>query len=573
MCGIVGYVGEKNARDVVLNGLKTLEYRGYDSAGVAFLADEIKIFKTGGRVSDLNKILPCDVFHVGIGHTRWATHGAPTAVNAHPHISFDGNFAVVHNGVVTNCDKLKAELKNKGIKLVSDTDSEIIAHLMALEYDGDMLSTIEKVASRLQGATTFLVMRKNDEAIYMRRYGASLAVGVAKDGQIVASDTLAITPYTKDVAVLCDGECATIDGKTARFFKNGKEIVKPFGKIDRTSPKDCSCHMRAEIDEIPSALLRAYDEVRSCVDNTVLAMLKDAKRILFCGCGTAYHACLYGKRVFEKTGVPCDAVIASEIDDVRFVDEDCLCVFITQSGETADTLLALAKCKSSGAKTVAVTNVQGSTITFDADRTIFIGAGAEIAVAATKSYVCQLLALYILARARQDEMPEQKTVKDLAEKAKRMLKENLYEPDVKEANLFFIGKGADNVTAKEGALKFKEITCKMTDAYCAGELKHGSIALIDQKSVAYVIATNEKDVERVKATISELRARKARVYCVTTSKEITADKILALPKLDDEDLYPVLAIIPLQNLALTASLCLGLDPDKPRNLAKSVTVI
>lgn len=303
--------------------------------------------------------------------------------NAHPHLSFDGRFAVVHNGVITNCDELKLSLIRRGIRFVSDTDSEIIAHLLSLEYDGDMVSTIEKVSSLLHGATTFIALKKGDERVYMHRNGASLVVGKGSGECIVASDALAITPYTSDVAVLCDGETAIMSAADVKFFKNGKQIDKPFGKTDRTAPKDCSCHMRAEIDEIPSALLNAYAEISRSITPAVSDMVRNAKRTIFFGCGTAYHAGLYGKIIFERVGVPSDAVIASEIDDERFIDENCLCVFITQSGETADTLIALAESKARGAKTLAITNVKESTVTFEADETVFIGAGAEIAVAAT----------------------------------------------------------------------------------------------------------------------------------------------------------------------------------------------
>lgn len=573
MCGIIGYSGSRNARTVVLDGLKTLEYRGYDSAGAAFSAEDITVFKTGGRVSDLEKITPNIVAHAGIGHTRWATHGAPSAKNAHPHLSFDGRFAVVHNGVITNCDELKLSLIRRGIRFVSDTDSEIIAHLLSLEYDGDMVSTIEKVSSLLHGATTFIALKKGDERVYMHRNGASLVVGKGSGECIVASDALAITPYTSDVAVLCDGETAIMSAADVKFFKNGKQIDKPFGKTDRTAPKDCSCHMRAEIDEIPSALLNAYAEISRSITPAVSDMVRNAKRTIFFGCGTAYHAGLYGKIIFERVGVPSDAVIASEIDDERFIDENCLCVFITQSGETADTLIALAESKARGAKTLAITNVKESTVTFEGDETVFIGAGAEIAVAATKSYVCQLLALYMLSKERTGNRMEKSEIQALANAAKVVSKENLYTPEYKDYNPFFIGKGIDNVTAKEGALKFKEITYKFADAYGTGELKHGSIALIDEKSVAYVVSTNEHDEERVRATVRELQSRGAYVFAVTNSNRLGANKTLALPKIYDENLYPLLSVIPLQNLALTASLCLGLDPDKPRNLAKSVTVI
>lgn len=558
---------------MVLDGLATLEYRGYDSAGAAFLTDKICLFKTSGRVSDLAKITPDVHSHTGIGHTRWATHGKPSQANAHPHLSFDKRFAVAHNGVITNFAELKDSLTSMGIPFVSDTDSEIIAHLLSVTYDGDMVSTMQKVADKLNGAATFLALKTGDDCVYMHRRGASLAVGKGKGECIVASDALAITPYTNLVAVLCDGETAVMSKDGVRFFKQGKQIDKPFRQTDRSAPKYCSCYMRAEIDEISTALKNAYSEISHSITPSVTDMIRNAKRMIFFGCGTAYHASRYGKVVFEKAGIMSSAVVASEIDDERFVDENCLCVFTTQSGETADTLFALAKCKAMGAKTLAITNVKESSVTFMADESVFIGAGAEVAVAATKSYVCQLLALYMLSKEKTGERIQKAVIDELSRAAETCTAKDLYEPFVKNKNIFFIGKGIDNVTAQEGALKFKEITCKFADAYGAGELKHGSIALVDDKSVAYVIATNTRDQDRVNAAIKELQSRGAYVYAIGVSDNLCADKTYVLPNVYDENLYPILSVIPLQNLALTASLCLGLNPDKPRNLAKSVTVI
>lgn len=573
MCGIVGYSGYQNAKNVVIDGLKTLEYRGYDSAGIALCKSDIQIYKSQGRVATLERTLPyCDA-HVAIGHTRWATHGAPSARNAHPHLSFDGEIAIVHNGVIDNFEELKAQLSSKGITFKSSTDSEIIAHLIALEDTSDMLGAMRNVGKKLKGATTFLAIKKGDENIYARRMGASLAIGFGKGENFVASDTLALSKNTHNMAIMQDGEYAIISPDFVKFYDNNKEITKPILSLSRQIPQDCACHMRSEIDEIPSALLRTYSSINKSFDKAIKARLQNAKKIYFCGCGTAYHAGLYGKYVFEKTmHVPCESIVASEFD-TTFIDKDCAVFFISQSGETQDTLLALKQAKAVNALTIAITNVPSSTICFEADKTFLTDAGAEIAVAATKSYNCQLLSLYLIAKLTIGENVDKKQMHTLLSIVQSTSAQDLHNEKIKDSNIFFVGKGIDYVTAQEGALKLKEITYKMTDAYQAGELKHGTIALIDGNCIVIAIATSAEDYARIKATVCELRSRGASVIALSAIGEIGADKTLLLHRLNDDLLYPLISIIPLQNLALSTSLCLGLNPDKPRNLAKSVTVI
>lgn len=573
MCGIVGYSGFQNAKNIVIDGLKTLEYRGYDSAGIALVGEKLKLYKCPGRVSALEEALPDIRSHTAIGHTRWATHGVPSAKNAHPHMSFDESVAVVHNGVIENCEELRACLVRQGVEFASDTDSEIIAHLLALEDTSDMISAINNVGKMLVGATTFLAVKSGDDRIYCRRKGASLAIGIGDGENFVASDTLALSKYTKKTVILKDDECAVVSPDGVKFFKDGAPIQKQPVKIKRAAVRECNCHMRAEIDEIPAALKRTAASFEECADEQLVHQLKSAKKIVLCGCGTAYHACLYGEDMLEKAlDIPCQSVVASEFDRVRFLDKSCFAIFITQSGETADTLCALETCRAAGVKTLAITNVPASSVTFAADKTILLDAGAEIAVAATKSYCCQLLCLYLLAKRIENE--DRKDSVDKLYRAIDLQKNaDMYEDRIKKSNLFFVGKGLDNVTAQEGALKFKEITYKMTDAYAAGELKHGTIALIDERSTVIFIVTSPKDKHRIEATVSELRSRGAHTIALSSVGDVGANKTLTLPFLDDADLYPVLSVIPLQNLALTASLCLELNPDKPRNLAKSVTVI
>ncbi len=573
MCGIVGYTGYRNAQNVVIDGLKALEYRGYDSAGVALCENTIHVYKAQGCVANLEKNLPARNAHTAIGHTRWATHGQPTKENAHPHLSFDGQIAIVHNGVIDNFQDLKNQLLSKGIVFKSSTDSEIIAHLIALEDTSDMLNAVRNVGQKLKGATTFLAIKRGDENIYVRRMGASVAIGLGNDENFVASDTLAIAKYTRTMAIMQDGEYAVISPTSVRFYNNDGEITKQKISVSRQLPKTCACQMRCEIDEIPSALYRTYTSITQSIDCNTINRIRMAKKICFCGCGTAYHAGLYGKYVFEKIlHIPCECSVASEFD-TTFLDKDSIVFFITQSGETRDTLLALQQCKISGISTFAITNVPSSSICFEADKTFLLDAGAEVAVAATKSYNSQLLSLYLIAKFSTIENVDENAVRTLCSVAKTISAQNLYNEKIKNANLFFIGKGADYITAKEGALKFKEITYKMTDAYQAGELKHGTIALIDNNSTVIVIATDKKDVNRISATVCELRSRGANIIAISAVGDVGADTTLFLPPVEEDMLYHILSVIPLQNLALNASLCLGLNPDKPRNLAKSVTVI
>lgn len=576
MCGIVGYTGFRQAREVVLDGLCALEYRGYDSAGIALNGAGLDVFKCKGRVKALRDIVPPSSAVCGIGHTRWATHGAPVAKNAHPHVSFDGEIAVVHNGVIENHERLRAELARRGVHTVSDTDSELLAHMLALE-SGTMEERVRKVAAATEGAATFLAVRKGDSSIYCHRRGAALLLAHAEGESFASSDMLALAPYVKEVTVMQDGESGVLTADGAVLFgSDGRKTARTPCPVTSYRPRDCNCHMREEIAEIPCALRATYASVAEAfrTNRLVLTRMKLAREILLIGCGTAYHACLFGKEMLEEyLSVPCRAVPASEADNLRFVDESVFAVFVTQSGETADTLRALDYCKDKGAATLALTNVRGSTITFRADCSLYLDAGPEIAVAATKSYCCQLLALAMTARAAAGVPAEESEIEELAQNVGLVSAPPDFAECVLADKLFFIGKGTDGITAREGALKFKEITYKMADAYMAGELKHGTIALMDCDSVAVVCATVPSDAKRIKATVSELKSRGATVFAVSAVGDIGADKTLYLPPAERCEFYPVLAVIPLQLLALESSLALGLDPDKPRNLAKSVTVI
>ena len=584
MCGIVGYVGNMNAVDVVFEGLKTLEYRGYDSAGIAAVGDTLKVFKTTGRVARLKAILPADIFHTAIGHTRWATHGTPSERNAHPHLSFDGKIAVVHNGIIENCAYLKSLLQAKGIRFVSDTDSEVIAHLLACEGyrdcgvcdDGgtpeDFLHAVENVLSLLDGQATFLAVREGDDKIYCAKRGASLTIGLGDEENFVASDSLALTSHTQKLITLEDGDVATLSAHGIIIKNNGKLVSRRPTIAKRREAKDCKCFMRSEIEEIPLAVARTFDAFFENENKIAQDKIKSARRLYFVGCGTAYHACIYAKRLFEDfLAIPCEAVCASEFDE-QTISQDSAAVFISQSGETADTVLALKSCKRQGIYAIAICNVQGSLLSLTADATYFTEAGAEIAVAATKSYVSQLVTLYLLAHKCADKPLDAEFKRKLVDSLNATLALDAL-PLAKDKNVFFIGKGLDAVTGREAALKVKEITYKMTDFYPAGELKHGPIALIDKDSLVVIIATKQKDKRRIEATTQELKSRGATVFGISAIGDFGADKTIYLPSPPDEYLYPIVAILPLQRFALDLSEALGLNPDKPRNLAKSVTVI
>lgn len=585
MCGIVGYAGKLNAVDVVFEGLKTLEYRGYDSAGIAAVGDTLQVFKTTGRVAGLKAILPTDVFHTAIGHTRWATHGTPSERNAHPHLSFDGKIAVVHNGIIENCSALKSALVSKGIPFVSDTDSEIIAHLLALNTcvdcgacdaggaPNDFLHAVENVLSLLDGQATFLAVREGDDNIYCAKRGASLTIGLGEGENFVASDSLALTSHTQRLITLEDGDVATVSADNITIKNGGKIVFRRPTIAKRREAKVCKCFMRSEIEEIPLAVARTFDAFYENENKTAEDKIKSARRLFFVGCGTAYHACLYAKHVFERLlAIPCEAVCASEFDE-SCIAGDSVAVFISQSGETADTVIAAKSCKRQGGYAIAICNVQGSLLSLTADATYYTEAGAEIAVAATKSYVTQLVTLYLIAHKCAGKIYDADFKSEIVDCLNAALSLNAFPLDAKNKNIFFIGKGLDAVTGREAALKVKEITYKMTDFYPAGELKHGPIALIDESSLVVVVATNSGDKRRIEATIEELKSRGATVYAVSGISDLCADKTINLPLLPDEYLYPAVAILPLQKFALDLSLALNLNPDKPRNLAKSVTVI
>ncbi|MCL6488966.1 MAG: glutamine--fructose-6-phosphate transaminase (isomerizing) [Alicyclobacillus mali] len=608
MCGIVGYIGPRNVKDVVVGGLAKLEYRGYDSAGVAALADgNIRIVKAVGRLSNLEeKLAEMPISgHVAIGHTRWATHGKPSDENAHPHQDCSGRFAIVHNGIVENYLSLREELMALGHEFRSETDTEVVAHLIEEMYNGDLFETMVAVGKRIRGAYALVVMAKDhpDEIVAIRR-ASPMIIGLGEKENFVASDIPAILEYTRDIYVMEDGEMAVLrrDGVEC-FTLDGEPVKKEVYHVtwDAVSAERGGYphFMLKEIHEQPRAVRdtlrgRVSDDL-SRVELPELGLededIQAIDRIHIVACGTSWHAGLVGKAAIEAFArIPVNVEIASEYRySDPIVTDNTLVITITQSGETADTLAAMREMKKRGVRVVAITNVVGSSAAREADSTIITWAGPEIAVASTKAYTTQLVALYLLAvrfglsrgtlaeeKAREvlaalDDLPQ--VVEQVLDTAPQI---ESFAKRYKDAHdTFFIGRGIDYAVSLEGALKLKEISYIHAEAYAAGELKHGTLALITDGVPVIALAMQSELYEKTLSNIVEVKARGAFVLGLTwvgnEDLEKTVDEVIYLPKTMPL-LAPVAAVIPLQLLAYYAAVARGNDVDKPRNLAKSVTV-
>lgn len=607
MCGIVGYVGEREAIEVLVNGLSKLEYRGYDSAGVAVIEDkQIKVKKCKGRLKNLEAKLKEKPLmgNIGIGHTRWATHGEPSDINSHPHSNETITISVVHNGIIENYAQLKQWLKDKGYKFSSETDTEVIPNLLDYYYAGDLLDAVIKVTSKLEGSYAIGVMCNNEpDKVVAVRKDSSLIVGVGKDEYFIASDIPAILNYTRDVYYLDDKEFVVLDKKGVNIYSEDREVINKdishiTWSVDAAEKDGYEDFMLKEIHEQPKAI-RDTMKSRIVLNNPInLDDIKLTKedldkidRIYIVACGTAYNAGIIGKNVIEKLArISVETDIASEF---RYKDpiitKDTLVIVLSQSGETADTLAVLRDSKAKGARTIAVTNVVGSSIAREAHNVLYTWAGPEIAVASTKAYVTQLIILYSIALHLADlretisneEIEKIKTeMLLLPDKVQRILdnKEEIQKFASKhynEKDMYFLGRGMDYGVAMEAALKLKEISYIHSEAYAGGELKHGTIALIEKGIVVVALFTQEKLVDKMVSNIQEVLTRGAEVLGVmcekdSYNKELIESKIIIPDTLDI--LTPVLSVVPLQLFAYYVSKARGLDVDKPRNLAKSVTV-
>lgn len=607
MCGIVGYIGKKQAAPILLDGLSKLEYRGYDSAGMAvYDGKKIRVQKAAGRLKVLDEQTHGGVTMpgtIGIGHTRWATHGAPSDYNAHPHYNQDETIAVVHNGIIENYLKLRKKLQQKGFEFRSETDTEVVAMLLGYYYKGDPLEAIVKVMHRVEGSYALgIIFADHPDLVYSVRKDSPLIVGQNAEGSLIASDVPAVLKYTREVYFIQNEEIAVLSKDTVHFYNvDGEEIEKEPKKIEW----DINA---AEKGGYEHFMLKEMYEQPKTVSDTLNPRMKDGKivieelgmtddeiralrKIHIVACGSAYHAGITGKYVFEGLArIPVEVDLASEFryrDPV--IEKDTLVIVISQSGETADSLAALREAKKRGALTLGIVNVVGSSIAREADRVMYTWAGPEIAVATTKAYSAQLIAEYLLAikfalvRGKLGDDACASMIKDLKaipaqiqmllankENIQRFANRYLAARDV-----FFIGRGIDHAISLEGSLKLKEISYIHSEAYAAGELKHGTISLIEEGTLVTAVATQENLYKKVLSNIVEVRTRGAFVMAVTnednTEIEKTADYVIYLPK-TNRYFTNSLAIIPLQLFSYYVSVGKGLDVDKPRNLAKSVTV-
>ena len=604
MCGIVGYTGNQSAAPLLLEGLKKLEYRGYDSAGIAVMEDHsIHISKVTGRIANLcektedGRLTPGTT---GIGHTRWATHGAPTEPNAHPHASNDGRFAVVHNGIIENYVELRQELTREGYRFESETDTEVIVHLVEMYYAGDFKKAVMKASNRLRGSYAMgIVCADEPERIFVVREASPLILGVGIGENYFASDVTAMVAYTRNVIYLEDGEFAELTPDFIRIYDcSGREISKPVSRITwdiQAAEKGGYEHfMLKEIMEQPRAA-KATITPRIQGGEVVLEGLEldltGIQKILITACGSAYYAGCAGKYTIEKLcHLPVQTELASELRySDPLVDEHTLLIVLSQSGETADTIAAMKECRSRGAKILAIVNVVGSTIAKLADCTLYTWAGPEIAVATTKGYTTQLLVLYLfalyVAKRRNTLEPGQYRrligeLKGLPKLMQQALDMNPRIPRLakkyhKAQSMFFIGRNTDYAVALEGALKMKEISYIHAESYAAGELKHGTIALIQEKQPVIALCCNPSVTDKTMSNIVEVKARGAEVLAVAergNQKIVSlADDMIYVPKVDTL-LAACVEIIPLQLLAYYVARENGCDIDKPKNLAKSVTV-
>jgi hypothetical protein len=592
MCGIVGYFGDKKASDIILDGLSKLEYRGYDSAGIAVISDgEIKSRKHKGKLSVLVESLKKeDIFgHVGIGHTRWATHGAPSDVNSHPHFNNDKSIAVVHNGIIENYQELKKELEEKGAKFVSNTDTEVVAHLISLYYTGSLKEAVYKATKRLEGSYALGVICKNNpEELVAVRKSSPLILGLGENEYYIASDIPAILKYTREVVYLEDHDLVVINRSGVSIYdeqmnKVKREVNHVEWDIQAATKGGYDFFMDKEIHEQKEA-------VKNTIEKSLLNLreinidFSDIDKIYIVACGTAYNAGTIGKYYFQEyLNKPVYTDIASEFRyNKQFIDQHTLVILVSQSGETADTLAVLRKVKEHGCKVLAVTNVVGSTISREADNVFYTFAGPEIAVASTKAYTTQIVSLYLIARYFSTTKEEYEDVLKEAVKICPLIDEVLEkEKDIKEIarkfinakSIFYLGRSIDHALANEGALKLKEISYIHAESFAAGELKHGTIALIENMTPVVAIMTQKDLYDKMLSNIQEVKARGAYIVAVTNDNEKIkfADDTIQIPEFC-QMLTPILAVIPLQILAYYTSYLKGYDVDKPRNLAKSVTV-
>lgn len=600
MCGIVGYVGKKNnALQVLIEGLENLEYRGYDSAGIAFYDNnKINIIKRQGKIKNLKNVINDEKSNIGIGHTRWATHGIPTKVNSHPHRS--GKMTIVHNGIIENYDEIKKELINSGYKFKSETDTEVACALLDSIYNetNDINKTIEIFQKKVRGSYAIGLICDDDyENLYAIKKNSPLIIAKGKDENYIASDMPAILKFTKNFIALDDGDFAKINAEEIKVFnKNGLEIKKEIkhfeGDPSSIDKNGYEHYMQKEIMEQPEVIKKTMNEyLTDDFDNLFKNMpdLSKYKKIHIVACGSAMHAGLVGKSLIEQyANIPVDVEIASEFRYKKlFLDENSLVIAVSQSGETADTLAAIEIAKKYNADTLGIINVIGSSIARASDLVLYTKAGSEIAVATTKAYSAQTALLSLIALNLGQKNIEKNELKELLKSIKKLpsqmeillnkdklyedIAQNLYNKD----DIFFIGRDIDYAIAMEGSLKLKEISYIHSEAYPAGELKHGTISLIEEGTPVISIVTNKNIAEKTISNIKEVKSRGADVTLLTNNEcDVESDfynRKIVIPT-THELLQPLLTILPLQKISYEVAKLRGADIDQPKNLAKSVTV-
>jgi glucosamine--fructose-6-phosphate aminotransferase (isomerizing) len=607
MCGIVGYVGPKTATPLLIEGLKRLEYRGYDSAGIAIMnGSGVETVKEAGKIAKLESLLASTpvLGTTGIAHTRWATHGPPNQINAHPHMSQDGTIAVVHNGIIENSTALKTMLESRGYVFASDTDTEVLAHLIQEFFEGNLEDAVLSALLEVEGTYGIAVISSVDShKIVAARKGSPLLVGLGEDEHFVASDVSAILAHTRQVVYLDDGEMAVLDRSGYRIVDlSAAEVSKKISRIDwdlaQIERGGFQHFMLKEIFEQPQTVENTMrgrllpEEGTSKLGGLNLTdeQLLGFSNIVITACGTSWHSALIGESMIEELArVPVEVEYASEFRYRNpIVDDRTLCIVISQSGETADTLAAMREAKRRGARTLGIVNVVGSTIAREADGGIYIHAGPEIGVASTKAFTSQVIALllFTLKLARLRELPVERgrdiimgmqalpgQIKRLLERADEI--EAIAEEFKRASNFLYLGRGYSFPVALEGALKLKEISYIHAEGYPAAEMKHGPIALIDEMMPVVFIATHDAVFEKISSNVQEVKARKGRVIAVTSRDEPALKGLLnyeiRIPEASDL-LMPILASVPLQLMAYYIAVKRGANVDQPRNLAKSVTV-
>lgn len=582
MCGIVGYIGFREPKDVLVEGLKTLEYRGYDSAGIALKNDtSVQVIKEVGRISSLEEKINKEKLidsHIGIAHTRWATHGGVTEVNAHPHTV--GRVTLVHNGIIENAMELKKKLSGEGVLFKTETDTEVLTALIDYYYDNDPIMAIERAINDVRGSYALAIVFKDQDKLFAVRKDLPLIVGYGKDEYFVASDISAIINYTNRYSLLDENEIVVLDFDGIKIVKDGKEIKKEILVTELTAESKEKCgyehYMLKEIMEEPIVLEKTLKPFIDNFDN--IFDVSDYEEIHIVACGSAMYAGMIGKSLLEENSnirVLCE--VASEYRYKKILyDRKTLVIVISQSGETADTIAAMRKAKENGALTLAIVNVKGSTIARESDRQIFIEAGPEIAVATTKAYILQVAVMALLAC----RVAGKKDIVDELKRLPRLLKEVVDKRDTyleiakkisDREDIFFIGRKIDYAISLEGSLKLKEVSYIHSEAYQAGELKHGTISLIDKGTPVFAIVTEDDIREKTISNICEVKARGAMIIVVSNEDGFESDYLIKVPRVS-EFLQPILVVPCLQLIAYEVAKIRGCDIDKPKNLAKSVTV-